>query len=327
MDSCGKLTMNDLLFELCAETLPAAQAGQNGGAGRVELCSRLSVGGVTPSLPLLQAVLQTLAIPVHALIRPRAGDFVYSLPEFELMGRQIALAKQSGAAGVVLGVLQPDHRVDVARTRALAELAAPMKVTFHRAFDSTPNLEEALEAVIATGADCLLTSGGEADVLTGVDTIAVLQKQARGRIDVMAGGGLTLANLVETVRRTGVSHLHGSLIGKRGDESGPSWHTPLVPAALEADVREAVRLFAMAADLASATQAHGTAAKPEMIGAPRFSLVSGANDADALALEGSDVLRGSPCVRDQHLNLATGADEGRIDLSQLAGVDRNDDLF
>ncbi len=205
------LMKKPFLFELCAETLEAVQIAQAHGAGRVELCARLDVGGVTPDLSLVKACVQAVDLPVHVLIRPRAGNFVYSTDEFARMEREIAEVYAAGAAGVVLGALQPDDRVDVGGTRRLIELARPMKVTFHRAFDESADLPEALEDVIATGADCLLTSGGADKVLAGAARIAQLRRQARGRIEIMAGGGLKLATLTELVELTGVNAFHGSL--------------------------------------------------------------------------------------------------------------------
>jgi len=159
--------MKNFLFELCADSVEAAQAAESGGADRIELCSELAIGGITPSLDLIRATIRTLSIPVHVLIRPRGGNFVFSLDEFDQMRQQIEQARQAGAAGVAVGALLPDGRVDVERTRELVTLSRPMKVTFHRAFDETTDLIQALEAVILTGADCLLTSGGATDVLAG----------------------------------------------------------------------------------------------------------------------------------------------------------------
>ena len=238
--------MQTLRFELCVESLESARIGEAGGADRVELCSALWMGGVTPPLDLTAATVEALAIPVRVLIRPRGGDFCYSAAEFDRMRQQIEEAKQAGAEGIVVGVLLVDGRVDVARSRELVELARPMGATFHRAFDVTRQMDVALEDVIATGADCLLTSGGAADVAVGAETIARLHKQAGKRIDVMAGGGLRLENVMDVVRRTGVTSLHGSLmrgnaqIGSEVSRMGD--RTPVV----EADVREAIRLFHMA---------------------------------------------------------------------------------
>lgn len=230
--------MTTLLFELCAESVEAACAAQAGGADRIELCSELDRGGLTPGAGLMAASIAAISIPVYVLIRPRPGDFVFSEAEFELMQRQIEAAKAAGASGVAVGVLLPDGRVDVERTRALIELARPMKATFHRAFDETPDLCEALESVIATGADSLLTSGGADEVLRGADSIGSLLRMARGRIHILAGGGLRLATLTEVVRRSGNFSLHGSLTRKNGSRSPEA-----AQALLEADVREAVRLL------------------------------------------------------------------------------------
>lgn len=233
-----ELARNAYLLELCAEGLEAAEVAQAGGADRVELCARLAIGGLTPELAETAATVRALSIPVHVLIRPRGGDFLFSAGEFSQMQHQVEQAKRVGASGVVVGVLLPDGRVDVARSRALVELARPMSVTFHRAIDETPDLNEALEAAIETGADCLLTSGGAPDVLRGADSLARLRTQAGSRIQIIAGGGLRLTNLVEVVRRTGVSHVHGSLIHRiaapgTGEKAGLRVE----------DVREAVSLL------------------------------------------------------------------------------------
>jgi copper homeostasis protein len=166
------------------------------------------------------------------------------------MKDQIERAKQAGAGGLAIGVLLPNGSVDLERSRELVELGRPLSVTFHRAFDEAADLGEALEAVIETGADCLLTSGGAPDVFAGADSIARLHRQARGRVDIMAAGGLRLSNLVEVVRRTGVSHVHGSLTRKRlnGDDpeselAGNGHSSPGGPATIEAAVRESIRLL------------------------------------------------------------------------------------
>jgi copper homeostasis protein len=233
---CPGSAMKTFLFELCSESLEAAQAAESGGADRVELCSQLAIGGVTPPLALTAATVRALSIPVHVLIRPRGGDFAFTATEFSAMMWQLEQVKDAGAAGVAVGVLLSDGRVDGQRSRELVELARPMAVTFHRAFDETPDLSEALETVIDTGADCLLTSGGAPDVLTGADSIAQLVRMARQRIQIMAGGGLRLANLVEVLHRSGVSCLHGSLT-RKSDFNGSAWDR------LETDVRECVRLM------------------------------------------------------------------------------------
>jgi copper homeostasis protein len=232
------------LFELCADSLEAARAAQAGGADRMELCEDLAISGVTPSAALLRSVLDAVSIPVHVLIRPRGGDFVYSDAEVARMRRQIEEAKAAGASGVAVGILLPDGRVDVGRTRELAELARPMHVTFHRAFDETGcALEEALEDMIDSGADTLLTSGRAPNVHVGAEQIGHLQALAGDRLEVMAGGGLKLANLAEVVRRSGVTCLHGSLSRMRGAGAGNPLSLSELQATLEQDLREAIRIL------------------------------------------------------------------------------------
>ncbi len=203
--------MRNIVFELCAETLEACMAAREGGATRIELCCGLSEGGLTPSHGFLREAIRLSGIPVHALIRPRAGNFLYSAAEFRVMEEDIEHARALGAAGVVLGLLAEDGRVDVERTCLLVEKARPMEVTFHRAIDSTPVLSEALEAVILAGCDRVLTSGGQRDVMSGASELASLVEQARGRIVIAAGGGLRPESAAHLARLTGAEHYHGSL--------------------------------------------------------------------------------------------------------------------
>jgi copper homeostasis protein len=203
--------MRKIIFELCAETIDACLAARIGGADRIELCSGLSEGGLTPSHGLACAAIERSGLPVHVLIRPRGGDFLYSDDEIAVMAEDILHMKQQGAAGVVLGLLRADGTVDVERTRTLADRARPMAVTFHRAFDNTPSLTEALEDVIAIGCERVLTSGGERDVMAGARHLAELVRQAEGRIQIAVGGGLRLQNAASLARTTGAEHFHGSL--------------------------------------------------------------------------------------------------------------------
>jgi copper homeostasis protein len=200
------------LVEAAVETLDSAVAAERAGADRIELCNNLRVGGTTPGAELIAAVAERTRLPVFVLIRPRAGDFVYSDDEFDQMIRDTELSGRLGIAGIVTGALTPGSRVDVERTRTLAEAAAGLPVTFHRAIDSVVDLPAALEEAIEAGASRVLTSGGAATAVEGVDLIAELVGQARERITVIAGGGIREHNVRDVIARTGVREVHARLI-------------------------------------------------------------------------------------------------------------------
>jgi len=202
---------NRPLLEICVETLAAALAAERGGADRIELCENLSVGGVTPSAELMRGARAQIHIPIFAMIRPRAGDFFYSKPEFEETVRDLALVRNCGMDGVVFGLLNADRLVNIERSHELVELARPLPATFHRAFDETPDLRAALESVIATGAARILTCGGKGNAEEGSAVIAELVEAAGSRIEIVAGGGISAANLGGVLRRSRAREVHSGL--------------------------------------------------------------------------------------------------------------------
>lgn len=196
------------LVEACVDSVESARAAARGGAHRLELCDSLADGGTTPSAGMIAAVKASVDIPVFVIVRPRGGGFVYSDAEMDVMHRDVEVAVQMGADGLVVGVLRRDAFLDVERTAALVAAAAGRPVTFHRAFDLARNPREALEAVKATGATRVLTSGGAATAVEGAATIAALVHAAGATLTVVAGGGIREENVAEVVRRGGVTEVH-----------------------------------------------------------------------------------------------------------------------
>ena len=203
--------VQEIVFELCAESLEACLIAKASGAARIELCSDLNVDGLTPSHALVHQAVQSSGIPVYMLLRPRGGDFVYTDLEFSLMREDLLHGRSLGVSGFALGVLSRDGTVDAERTRELVDLASPLEVTFHRAFDSTPSLPEALEDVIRAGCRRILTSGGASDVYQGADRLAQLVRLAHGRVEIAVGGGLREEGAATLVSTTGARHFHGSV--------------------------------------------------------------------------------------------------------------------
>jgi copper homeostasis protein len=199
------------LLEISVESVEAAMAAERGGAQRIELCSNASEGGTTPGPELLRAAREHLRLPIFSMVRPRAGDFVYSDGEFEAMQRDIEAAKEYGMNGVVLGLLKDAGQIDIPRTRQLAERAKPLPVTFHRAFDECADLRRSLEDVIQTGAERLLTSGGKRTAPEALELLGELVRIAGTRIIVMPGSGLHAGNIREVAGKTGAREFHAGL--------------------------------------------------------------------------------------------------------------------
>jgi copper homeostasis protein len=202
---------NRFVLEICVESVDHAVAAERGGAHRIELCCDLSSGGITPSAGLMQTARRHVNVPIHVLIRPRAGDFCYSDREFETMREDIHAAKQAGINGIVLGILQEDTRVDIERTKILVKFAHPLPVTFHRAFDLAKNQAVALEEVVQTGASRILTSGGEARATDALAILRYLAHAAKDRVLIMPCGGINSANIVRILQTTSAREIHTSL--------------------------------------------------------------------------------------------------------------------
>jgi copper homeostasis protein len=204
-----------LTFEVCVESAEGAVAAQAGGAHRVELCSDLLEGGLTPSHGTLRVARERLRIEIMAMVRPRGGDFCYSDIEFAVMREDLLAAKALGANGVVFGLLHPDGTIDRERTAELVALARPLPVTFHRAFDVSRDPFEALDTLIDLGVDRVLTSGQEPSVLEGLELIAQLVKRAADRIVVMPGGGITERTMGRIAAASGARELHFATLEPR----------------------------------------------------------------------------------------------------------------
>lgn len=198
-------------LEVCVDSLESAIAADRGGAHRVELCGALADGGITPSAGLIAMVREKISIALHVMVRPRSSDFCYSEDEFRIMQSDVETAKKLGADGVVLGVLDVNGRIDTGRTRELVELASPLTVTFHRAFDMSRDLMHALEDLGQTGVHRVLTSGGKQTALQGAAVLKQLVEAADTNIGIMAASGIEEQNVAELLARTGVREVNASL--------------------------------------------------------------------------------------------------------------------
>lgn len=197
-----------MICEICVDSVEGATAARDAGAARVELCASLIEGGITPSRGMIRQARAISGIKLHVIIRPRGGDFLFSPEEFAVMAADIETARAEGADGVVIGQLTADGLIDVPRTRELMSIARPMAVTFHRAFDMTPDPFAALETLITLGVERVLTSGQEASVLEGLPLITELVRRAGDRIIVMPGGGITPRNVDRIVGAAKPSEIH-----------------------------------------------------------------------------------------------------------------------
>jgi len=205
----NRITMSGIL-EVCANSYTSALAAQNGGAKRVEFCDNLAEGGTTPSYGQIALAKRNLSIAVWPIIRPRGGDFLYSDLEFDLMIEDVKACKSLNCEGIVIGILKADGTIDKERCKVLIELAKPMPVAFHRAFDMSNDMEKALEDLIALGIVRVLSSGGATSAFSGMEQLAKLVKQANGRITIMPGAGINAENIQELYTKTGATEFHAS---------------------------------------------------------------------------------------------------------------------
>ena len=203
-------------LEVCANSVTSAIAAQQGGAIRVELCENLPEGGTTPSFGQLILARKHLHIKLFVLIRPRAGDFLYTDLEFEIMQADVRNCIEAGCDGVVIGMLNADGSIDKPRCTELVRLAKQwgLGVTFHRAFDMCADQYQALEDIIEMGCDRILTSGGKSTAMEGASTLAHLVEKAAGRIIIMPGSGVSEKNVADLVHFTGVTEVHSSARSK-----------------------------------------------------------------------------------------------------------------
>lgn len=200
------LNIPKMLVEVCCNSLASALNAEKAGADRIELCSELGVGGVTPSYGLIKLVKAQLSIPVHVLIRPRSGHFNYTDTEFEVMKSDVEFCKELGVDGIVSGCVNQDFYVDLDKTQTLASMAKPLHFSFHRAFDWVLNPSETLKQLEELGVDTILTSGQQPSAKDAIELLQKLQKQAKD-IVIMAGGGITPEN-VHLFKNSGLKALH-----------------------------------------------------------------------------------------------------------------------
>ncbi len=196
-----------MVLEITVDSITSMLTAIKAGADRIELCSAHSLGGLTPSYGLMKKA-KELNIETFIMIRPRAGDFLYDEQEFETMKEDILAVKEMGFEGIVTGILLSDGRIDIDRMRELVELANPLKVVLHRAFDDAKDPVEDIDKLIEMGICRILTSGQRADALKGAEYIAELQKMFGDRIDIMPGGGVNAENIEEIYNITGCTHYH-----------------------------------------------------------------------------------------------------------------------
>lgn len=203
-----------MIVEICVNSFESAKAAEEGGAHRIELCTELSVGGLTPSHGLIEKVMAELNIPMHVLIRPRSGDFTYSENEIDVMLKDIAFCKQMGCSGIVSGVLTRNNDIDFQKTQQLLMATLGMEFTFHRAFDWCRNPLQAIDSLIQLGVTRLLSSGQHSKAIDGIELLKELKNISDEKIDIMPGGGINIDNVMK-FKKSGFQMVHLSAAKKK----------------------------------------------------------------------------------------------------------------
>lgn len=245
--------MGKYILEVCVDSAESAEAAAKGGADRVELCGNLVIGGTTPETDLFEKIRSLIDIKINVLIRPRYGDFLYTEYEFDIISRSVERFRKMGANGVVIGCLCPDGSLDTERMKRLVELAGPVDVTLHRAFDMCRDPYKTLEQVKELGIRTILTSGQQESSWAGRELLAGLVKESGGKVDIMAGGGVDAGIIRKLIHATGAGSYHMS--GKMVLDSGMTYRRQEVSMGVpgmgeyeifrtsEAKVREARRVL------------------------------------------------------------------------------------
>jgi copper homeostasis protein len=235
-----------MIFEVCANSVQSAIYADKAGADRIELCQNLNEGGTTPSFASIDFCLKNFSLKTFVLVRPRAGHFVYSDVEFDIIRNDVLQCKVLGVAGVVVGFLHPDFTIDKNKTTEIVACAAPMEVTFHRAFDISDNLFQSMEDIIDCGCHRILTSGGKHTAIEGIAVLNQLHRQAAKRITLIAASGINPNNIQSLLSQTQITEFHASCKQQRGLHSNKNIldiSNNIFEESNEESIREMVRLI------------------------------------------------------------------------------------
>ena len=239
--------MKNLILEVIAFDLESCTIAQQSGANRIELCDNPADGGTTPSYGIIKAARAITTIDLFTMIRPRGGDFLYSDGEFEVMKADIQMSKELGCDGVVVGILTKEGNVDIKRMTILVNLAYPMSVTFHRAFDRSKDPFKALEDIIETGCERILTSGQQPTAMEGAAMINELIKKADERIIIMPGSGIRSTNIIELANKTNAKEFHSS--ARKSIDSKMEFNNPALESSLKRIILDGEEVHAIRRNL------------------------------------------------------------------------------